>query len=274
VTGVELIEAIRAHVGGTQQARWVVEDFAGPGCATTEIDPKVVAEVLTLASEVAAGKPLQYALGTWDFRSLTLAVDERALIPRPETEQVVEVALHEAQQLRAPIVAVDLGTGTGAIALAIATEIQGSEVHAVDQSAGALELAAANAQQLGAAVTLHHGSWWNALPETLLGRVNLLVSNPPYVTEEEYQHLDVQLSFEPREALVARVSSAGVDGLRDLEEIINGAEPFLANHAVLVFECAPQQCESLRELASKLGTAQVFSDLAGRHRGVLVRRNQ
>jgi release factor glutamine methyltransferase len=99
-----------------------------------------------------------------------------------------------------------------------------------------------------------------------------LISNPPYVTESEYVDLDIELSFEPKAALVAPPSSTGVDGLGDLEAIINGALPYLANQAVVVFECAPEQAKALRELSMTLGSAEIIMDLAGRERGVLVRR--
>ena len=272
MTGSELVDAIRSKVGGTQQARWVVDDVAGRGQESCEIDPVLVTQVLDLARQVEAGRPLQYALGNWDFRSLNLVVDERALIPRPETEHLVEVALRAARALTEPLVAVDLGTGSGAIALAVAMEVPGATVHAVDQSRDALALAQLNAQRLGADVVFHHGSWWSALPEFLHGRVNLLLANPPYVTETEYGELDIQLSFEPKEALVAGPSTTGVDGLGDLETIIAGALAFLANNAVVVFECAPLQCEALKELSMALGAAEIITDLTGRHRGVLVRR--
>ena len=273
MTWSELVEEIRSQVGGTQQARWVMEALAGKDSASRELNGDLVAKVRALATEVEAGKPLQYALGCWDFRSLTLVVDERALIPRPETEYLVDVALSAARELHGSLVAVDLGTGTGAIALAIATEAPGAEVHAVDQSQDALELARLNASKVGASVTFHHGSWWSAVPASLHGRVNLLISNPPYVTESEYVDLDIELSFEPKAALVAPASSTGVDGLGDLEAIINGASPFLANQALVVFECAPQQAKALKELSMALGSAEIIVDLAGRERGVLVRRS-
>jgi release factor glutamine methyltransferase len=274
VTRSELVQAIATQVGGTQQARWVVEDLTGLGQESTEIDDHLVDQVFALARQVKAGRPLQYALGTWGFRSLTLVVDERALIPRPETEHLVGVAIEAARLLNEDLVVVDLGTGTGAIALSIATECPGAEVHAVDLSYEALSLAQLNASRLNCDIMVHHGSWWSALPESLHGRVNVLIANPPYVTEDEYQDLEIQLSFEPRSALVAPRSTTGVDGFGDLEAIVLGAEPFLAPRAVIVFECAPQQCNALQELASSIGSAEIIVDLASRQRGVMVRREK
>src|SRR5688500_2404619 len=135
----------------------------------------------------AAGEPLQYVLGAWGFRSLDLYVDRRVLIPRPETEQVVEVALAELRALGAakPLV-VDLGTGSGAIALSIAPEVPTSQVWATDASPAALAVARANLAGIGRAaarVRLEHGSWFAALPKLLQGRVDMVISNPPYVAD-------------------------------------------------------------------------------------------
>jgi release factor glutamine methyltransferase len=264
--------AIRELVGGAQQARWVLDAFVDDRRDDAHVPDAVATHVLDLAREVGAGRPLQYALGTWEFRCLTVKVDERALIPRPETEHVVEVALRAATALEPTIVAVDLGTGSGAIALSLATELCGAEVHGVDLHAEALDLARENADRLGAEVTFHEGSWWSALPPSLHGRVSLLIANPPYVTEEEYRDLEVELTHEPRSALVAPPSTTGVDGLGDLEAIVRGAPVFLAPRAVVAFECAPQQCDALAEMSRSLGEVEVIVDLAGRSRGVLVRR--
>ena len=145
----------------------------------------------------AAGEPLQYVLGRWGFRQLDLLVDRRVLIPRPETEQVVEVALAELDRRRAsggrPVV-VDLGTGSGAIALSVAAERPGVDVWATDASPDALAVAAANLAGLGGwgatRVRLVQGSWWTALPSDLAGRIDLAVTNPPYIAGGEMGDLD------------------------------------------------------------------------------------
>ncbi len=133
-----------------------------------------------------AGEPLQYVLGEWSFRTLDLMVDRRVLIPRPETEQVVEVALAELDTLAVPsrLRVADLGTGSGAIALSVAVERPAARVWAGDVSADALAVARANLAGIGHAgtrVTLVEGSWFDALPRDLQGTLDLVISNPPYV---------------------------------------------------------------------------------------------
>ena len=132
-----------------------------------------------------AGEPLQYVLGRWGFRTLDLLVDRRVLIPRPETEAVVDVAIDELRRIGGRTV-VDLGTGSGAIGLSIAAEVVTAEVWAVDASAGAVDVARANTAGLGRAgtrVRVVQGDWYEALPVELRGAVDLVVSNPPYVGE-------------------------------------------------------------------------------------------
>ena len=220
-TGVEraaLVAGVARRIGSTREAGWIVDHaLAGSG------DPETArASARSLADRRAAGEPLQYVLGTWSFRHLELAVDRRVLIPRPETEQVVEVALDELARITSTrsadagsLICVDLGTGSGAIALALASEGASSgpalEVWATDASPDALDVARANAGSLASTdpaaasrVTFAEGSWFEALPEGLARRVDLVVANPPYVAEEEYADLDRSVrDWEPRAALVA-----------------------------------------------------------------------
>ena len=138
-----------------------------------------------------AGEPLQYVVGSWGFRRLDLAVDRRALIPRPETEVTAEVAIDAARRIAEPIV-VDLGTGSGAIGLSVAWECRHAHVWATDRSSEALEVARANLAGLGRAgarVRLAAGDWFGALPDDLVGRVDVAVSNPPYVRlDDPFSH--------------------------------------------------------------------------------------
>jgi release factor glutamine methyltransferase len=222
----------------------------------------------------AAGEPLQYVLGRWGFRQLDLFVDRRVLIPRPETEQVVEVALGELRQLSGhDLVIVDLGTGSGAIALCLAAEGGKGAVWATDRSADALAVARANlAGMAGRAATrvrLAEGSWWDALPAELLGRVSLAVSNPPYVSSEEMAGLpEVVADWEPRDAL-----EAGPTGLEAIEAIVAGSRAWLARPASLVLEIAPHQAQAVTALARRAGfsSVRVEPDLAGRARAVAAR---
>ena len=220
----------------------------------------------------AAGEPLQYVLGEWPFRTIAVMVDSRVLIPRPETEQVVEVALAELdrQAVAAPVV-VDLGTGSGAIALSIATERPSAAVWATDISPDALAVAGSNvAGHAARRVQLAHGSWWEALPEALRGQIHLVVSNPPYISEGEMAELDaVVAQWEPHRAL-----DAGPRGTEALQVILADAPQWLAPGGAVVVELAPHQVDEVAAMALAAGLVAVsrHRDLAGRYRAVAARR--
>ncbi|MFZ0251643.1 MAG: HemK family protein methyltransferase, partial [Acidimicrobiales bacterium] len=194
--------------GARHEARFIVEEVLGSGSGGARpafVPADAVERARGMAARRAAGEPLQYVFGHWPFRHIDLLLDARVLIPRPETEQVVEVALGEARRLLevrsgAGLIAVDAGTGSGAIALALATELADgmAQVWATDVSSDALEVAAANVLACGPAeVTLARGSWLTPLPERLRGRIDLVVSNPPYVSAEEWAGLDPEVRAEP-----------------------------------------------------------------------------
>jgi release factor glutamine methyltransferase len=200
-------------------------------------------------------EPLAYVLGEWGFRGLTLKTDARALVPRPETEVVVERALALIAGFEAPRV-LDVGTGTGAIALAVAHEHPGAQVTAVDSSPAALELARENAERLGLDLELREGSF-----EVAAEGWDLVVSNPPYVLPEEWDALQPEIrEWEPREALV------GV-GLH--EQIARRAVTHL-----LVLEVARCQTRDVAQMLASLGYTNVAitPDLAGVPRVVEGRR--
>ncbi len=163
--------------------------------AEDEVAPDRVEAALAAAERRRVGEPLQHVVGRWPFRSVELAVDGRALIPRPETELVVEVALAELDRIVGGAdrlsQCLDLGTGTGAIALSIAIERPASEVVAVDASAPALELARANLAgqraEVQRRVRLVEGSWYEPLDAIDDGAFDLIVSNPPYLSTEEWE---------------------------------------------------------------------------------------
>jgi release factor glutamine methyltransferase len=266
------------RLGDAQTARWFVEDSSG-GAWPAVLDELVSARTgnffLSMVERRERGEPVQYVLGHWAFRQLDLMVDRRVLIPRPETEGVVEVALQELARLEveAPVV-VDLGTGSGAIALSIASEQSGVVAWATDISEGALAVASANLAGLGVQtvgrVQLAQGSWWAALPEALKGGVTLAVTNPPYIAQAEVPDLPVEVSaWEPVQALVA-----GPSGLEALEAVIAGAAEWLAERSTLVAEIAPQQAEPAMAIARRVGLAEVLvrPDLAGRPRALVARR--
>lgn len=263
--------------GDRQVARWLVEDASGgewPSVLAQPVTTRTGEFFLSMLERRLAGEPVQYVLGHWAFRHLDLMVDRRVLIPRPETEVVVEVALAELRQSasKAPIV-VDLGTGSGAIALSVATEVPSSFVWGTDASPAALAVASANLAGTGALaagrVRLVQGNWWSALPDDLRGRVDLVVSNPPYVSEAELAELASEVrDWEPLSALVP-----GPSGLEAVTEVIEGAPSWLRPGGALVCELAPRQARvaAALALASGFATVEVRPDLAGRDRALVAR---
>jgi release factor glutamine methyltransferase len=244
--------------------------------------PRAAADFDGMVVRRESGEPLQYVVGRWGFRSLDLMLDARVLIPRPETEQVVEVAMEElARALGGPEgirrdpgpAAADLGTGSGAIALALAAEVPGLEVWGTDSSEGALAVARANLAGLaGMAATrvrLARGSWYSALPQQLRGRLSLVVSNPPYVSEAEVAQLPAEVAdWEPREALVA-----GPSGLEAVGAVLAEAPEWLGPGGAAVIEIAPHHEAAATSMARAAGFADVHvrADLSGRSRAVIGR---
>jgi release factor glutamine methyltransferase len=204
------------------------------------------------------GEPLAYLLGQKEFYGLMLQVGPSVLVPRPETELLVDWGL---RLLQGPLAAIskpsviDLGTGSGAIALAIKHRFQAASVVAVDCSAAALETASGNARSLDLTIDLVQGAWWSAVPGK---RFDLALSNPPYIANGD-RHL-AALRHEPQGALIAHR-----DGLADLEEIIDGARAHLNPGGWLLLEHGHDQANALRQRLVAAGFAQVqtLRDLAG-----------
>lgn len=243
------------------------------------------ARVQDMVQRRVAGEPLQYVLGEWEFRGIDVFVDPRVLIPRPETEVTVQVAIDAVSELgarrgrsdpwagsRTQFTVVDLGTGSGAIAIALAAELPDAEVWATDVSADALTVARANVAGAGSVATrirLAHGDWFGALPDHLRGRVRVAVANPPYIAEGEIESLPPEVAnHEPRVALVS-----GPTGLEAIERIVGEAPGWLEAHGVLVVEIAPHQSDAAIEIARDAGLVGigVERDLTARDR-VLVAR--
>lgn len=198
----------------------------------------------------AAGEPVAYILGRREFYSLELGVNPAVLIPRPETELLVELALE-----RRPASVLDLGTGSGAVALAIKRHLPGARVVAVESSAAALAVARRNAVKLNLEVDFRHGRWFEPVGGE---RFELVVSNPPYVAEAD-PHLPA-LRHEPVGALVA-----GPDGLDAIREIASAAGLFLAPDGWLLLEHGQGQDSAVRALLELAGLESVrtWPDLAG-----------
>ena len=196
-------------------------------------------------------EPIAYLTGSQDFHGLNLAVDPRVLVPRPDTETLVDWTLSLGSD-HAKVL--DLGTGSGAIALALKHARPSWALTAVDASADALLVASGNAQALSLEVNFVHGNWF----ATVQGRFDLIVSNPPYIAEDD-PHLPA-LMAEPRQALIS-----GMDGLDDIRHIIEQAPHHLNEGAWLLLEHGFDQAPTVRELLVEQGFLQVQSrkDLAG-----------
>jgi release factor glutamine methyltransferase len=206
----------------------------------------------------AAGEPIAYITGTRDFWSLTLEVTPATLIPRPETELLVELAL---DRLPAGGSVVDLGTGSGAIALAIAKERPDATVVAVDVSAAALDVALRNARRLGLErVEFVQGDWFAPLNGR---RFNLVISNPPYIEADDRHLGEGDLRFEPASAL-----ASGADGLDDIRRIASGADAHLLPSGAVLIEHGWNQGEAVRRILREAGLVDEFTarDLENRDR--------
>lgn len=213
----------------------------------------ILQQLRPLVGERGRRVPLQYVLGSTPFHEITLKCDRRALIPRPETEELVNLVLNLPDfKAQPPANIADLGTGTGAIALALAKAWTESKVDAVDASGDALALARENAADNGLLqqVTFHQGSWFEALPNNKT--FDLIVSNPPYLTEEEWATAEPEVrDHEPRAALVA-----ANEGLADLEHLLRHAPRHLKPGGLIALETGIEHHEALTRIAQESGYAR------------------
>ena len=262
-------------------------------------DPDIATRFQALAERRRAGEPLAYLLGQQEFYGRPFAVSPAVLIPRADTETLVETALEQLARLRrqrcaVPLSLLELGTGSGIIAITLALEAPDTEVHAVERSPEALAVAQQNAKALGAdRIHWHAGSWWQALAnatgsheatenaataaqttspitarqerptEPPARRFDLIVSNPPYIAANDHHLQQGDLRFEPPQAL-----AAGPDGLDDLRIIIGGAPSHLNPGGWLLLEHGYDQETPVQALLRDAGFADVFTrrDLAGQPR--------
>ncbi len=240
------------------------------------LDPPTLARFEAWLARRLAGEPVQYVTGRAAFRSLDLAVDRRVLIPRPETEGLVEAVLEvlaaERSRWNSPAV-LDLGTGSGAIALAVASECPGARVVASDASADALDVARANADALGLAarMTFAHGEWFDAVGAD--ERFEVVVSNPPYIAPEDAPSLPADVrDHEPHAALFAEDG-----GLADLRTIVDEAPRHLVAGGLLALELGEERAHEVAawlEGAHDWRAVELRTDLAGRPRVLLARRER
>lgn len=215
-----------------------------------------------LLARRVAGEPVAYLLGQKGFWTLDLAVNEHTLIPRPDTEVLVDTVLN--LPLPGAAAVLDLGTGSGAIALALAAERPAWAVTAVDRSEGALTMARTNAEANRLRLRFLHSDWFGALGAD--ERFACIVSNPPYIAETDPHLSQGDVRFEPRTALVA-----GPDGLDDIRHIVSEAPNYLEAGAWLVFEHGYEQGAACRALLSARGFTAVATrqDLGGHERVTL-----
>jgi release factor glutamine methyltransferase len=280
ITWRELWAETERRVGDRPVARWICETASGvdPEEFLDELDEpatqRMVAHLDAMVERVLAGEPLQYVLGHWSFRHLDVLVDRRVLIPRPETELLVDHALEALREHPRPWRVVDLGTGSGVIGLSIAAERwhDGMEVWLTDLSEDALDVARANTAGIGrgaAAVRVAHGSWYAALPERLRGELHAIVSNPPYIAHGDGAVESIVHDHEPHLALYADDG-----GLAHVAELVRGAIEWLVPGGTVVMEVGSGQGDAAAELmrAAGLVDVQVRDDLAGHHRFAQAKR--
>ncbi len=265
----ELLAETRSIVDDPQHARWICETAT----ATTPDEfreilddaagERAVAHLDAMVARARTGEPIQYVLGSWSFRHLDLAVDARVLIPRPETELVAEVAIELAATFGPTRAVLDLGTGSGAIGLAMADElpVTGTSVWLTDASSESLAVARANLAGIGRSagnVRVAEGSWFDALPSC--ERFDVIVSNPPYVATGSPEAERIVTDWEPHAALFA-----GTDGLDDLRRIIADAPTWLRPGGWLVVEHGHDQGAAVAGLFGDAGFSDVETrlDLSG-----------
>jgi release factor glutamine methyltransferase len=252
LAGHEALRLLLAAAG--ERASWLV--------GNPLVDPETADGFRRLVRRRRNGEPLQYIEGSVAFGPLELRADRRALIPRPETERLWELVL--AEMAADPSVVIDLCTGSGNLALACKHSYPQATVYGVDISPAAIELANANSAELGLDVELRVGDLFDALPGHLKGRVDLLVSNPPYVAEGEVEGLPPEVrEYEPLRALVA-----GDTGTEVLARIAQEAAKWMAPHGVVACEIGESQGADCMRLFAAYDP-RIERDLAGRTRYVL-----
>jgi release factor glutamine methyltransferase len=251
-------ELILAHVLDCKRMQLYL-DFDRP------MTEDILQKLRPLVKRRAAREPIQYLVGKEGFRDFVVLTDPRGLIPRPETEELVEWVVTSVKLPPGARVA-DLGTGSGVIACALCLAFPEAQVVATDNSADTLDLARSNAEKLGLAdrITLVRSDWYQSLE----GKFHLLVSNPPYLSESDYAHVQPELArYEPRRALVS-----GPTGLECIQILLSGANTRLHPGASIFLEIGDTQANAVRELVKQLPGWKVETkrDLAQKERFVRI----
>lgn len=280
----ELLAEVESQLVVPNEARWICE--LASGCDRNEfhlilndhVSETMATNVHEMLTRRLSGEPLQYVMRSWSFRQLDVMVDSRVLIPRSETEHVVEIALGLARQFQPqrsnPLTIVDLGTGSGVIGLSIASELGlgTARIWITDISEDALDVARANLSGIGRAaefVRLLQGNWFEALPTLLRGAIDLIVCNPPYIADGDPEVETVVHRYEPHLALYS-----GPEGLNALSEIITNAPEWLVTGGWLVCEIGYRQGDQVSDLFVRAGFSEieVFNDAMGRPRVAIGRK--
>ena len=280
VTWREMVKRTQDEVGERTIAQWLCEHASG--CDADEfgdildelVSERSAQHLHSMMARYATGEPLQYVMGRWAFRRLDLLVDSRVLIPRPETELLVEhvtrYALQKIRDVGRSVAIADLGTGSGAVGLSVLNELpfESAEVWMTDVSEDALHVARANAAGVGrnaVGARFGHGSWYEALPAELEGSLDAIVSNPPYIATGDPLVGESVLNWEPHNALFA-----GTDGLSDLRVVVSGATDWLVPGGLLAVEMGFTQGAVVSQLFESAGfnNVSVHKDLAGLDRFV------
>ena len=276
ITWRELLARTTSVTGDRLAAKWLCEHASG--CDAHEfqeildepVNERSGEHLRFMTHRLMNGEPLQYVMGRWAFRRLDLLVDSRVLIPRPETELIVEHVVSHVQGKKAVVKIAELGTGSGAIGLSLLDELpfESAIVWMTDASDDALHVARANAAGIGrhaVGARFASGSWYEALPPELRGTLDVIVSNPPYIAEGDPEVDESVLAWEPHHALFS-----GESGLHDLRTIVEGASDWLTPGGMLAVEMGHTQAEAVTGMFTDAGLDDVLvrQDLAKRNRFV------
>ena len=232
---------------------------------------KELATVRALVKRRGQREPLQHLLGSVSFCGLEIAVNSHVLIPRPETESIIDIAVAASNSLQHQGIWVDLGTGSGAISIGLAKMLAAAEIYAIDTSIAALEIARINATRLEVIDRIHfsQGSWWSSLGD-LKGKVTAMLSNPPYIPSQEVLRLQPEVvNHEPHLAL-----DGGLDGLDAIRILVDTAPEYLQPGGIWLIEMMAGQGTAVVDLLNRQGSytdIEIIDDLAGLDRFVLAK---